>query len=96
MTYTLHITQQAEDELSAIIHFIEQHWPSAVKMDLLASLAHKMQLIESMPYMYRTSTTQPLVRECTVNQHIVMYYQVMETSARIEVLSFRDNRRRKQ
>ena len=96
MMYSLHITQQAEDELEEIVQFIDQQWPSTVKTDLLASLAHKMQLIETMPYMYRASPTQPLVRECTVNQYVTMYYQVVETSARIDVLSFRDNRRRKQ
>ncbi|CAN5311632.1 hypothetical protein BH09BAC4_BH09BAC4_30910 [soil metagenome] len=86
------ITAQAEADLDRIIEFIRQQWSHSIKTDFLAALSQKMQLLTTMPFMYRASEVEPMVRECTVNRYITMYYRVVEDHKRVEILSFKDNR----
>lgn len=86
------ITAQAEEDLNKIFEFISQKWPDHIKTDFLVAVSQKMQLLASMPFMYRASQVEPTVRECVVNRYITMYYRVIEDQKRVEVLSFRDNR----
>lgn len=90
--YTVAITDQAEADLDQIVDFIGANWPSKIKTDFLASLSDKLQLLETNPFIYRSSKKEPDVRECVVNRFIVMYYRVSEPKRLIDVLSFRDNR----
>lgn len=56
------ITTQAEADLDEIIEFIRQQWSDSIKTDFLAALSQTMQLLTTMPFMYRASEVEPTVR----------------------------------
>mgnify|MGYP001789089495 CR=1 FL=1 len=91
--YDILITEQAESNLDEIIYFLQTQWSARVKIDFLATVAEKMQLLATMPYLYKASATEPDVRACLISRQVTMYYRVSDTDRRIEVLSFKDNRR---
>ena len=91
--YDILITEQAESDLDELIHFIQTQWPDRIKIDFLATVAEKMQLHTTMPYMYKASAMEPGVRDCLISRQVTMYYRVNDSNRRIEILSFKDNRR---
>lgn len=90
--FDIQLTDQAERDLDDIVAFIRQQWSERIKTDFLATVSHKMQLLATMPYMYRASQKEPTVRECIVNSYVTMYYRVLDEKERIEILAFSDNR----
>lgn len=49
--YDILITEQAESDLDELISFIQNQWPERVKIDFLATMSEKMQLLITMPYL---------------------------------------------
>ncbi len=90
--YDIAITEEAEDDLDAIIRFIQSQWSEQIKTDFLAAVSDKMKLLTTVPYLYKASATETTVRACLINRQVTMYYRVNENNRRIEVLSFKDNR----
>ncbi len=90
--YTVLFTDQAESDLDQTVDFISANWPSSIKTDFLASVSDKLKRLETNPFLYRASKSEPSVHECTVNRFVVMYYRVTEAQLLVEILSFKDNR----
>ncbi|QRR03105.1 type II toxin-antitoxin system RelE/ParE family toxin [Dyadobacter sandarakinus] len=61
-------------------------------MDFLARLTGQIDLISRMPYLYRVSAKQPNVRECILNKHTIIYYQVVNDE-KVVILTIRNTRR---
>ena len=91
MAWEVVISQRAADNLADIVAYLSQHWPAQVKIDFLAELSHKIELISQMPQMYRASRRKNGVRECVVNRHTIMYYRIQ--GQQVEIITLQDSRR---
>jgi addiction module RelE/StbE family toxin len=85
------ISERAEKNLDAIVHYLSANFSEKVKMDFLAQLSEKVQAISQMPNMYRASKKKKGVRECVINKYTLLYYRV--TSTAIEIITIQDTRR---
>jgi plasmid stabilization system protein ParE len=84
------ISERAEKNLDAIIHYLSASFSEKVKMDFLAQLSEKVQAISQMPHMYRASKKKKGVRECVINKYTLLYYRVTPTT--IEIITIQDTR----
>ncbi|QJW88762.1 type II toxin-antitoxin system RelE/ParE family toxin [Spirosoma taeanense] len=87
----IYFSQEAEQQLEEIVNYLSENWSEQVKINFLALLADKLQLIVQMPEMYRRSEKREGLRECVLNRQTVLYYKTTPDS--IEVVALLSARR---
>ena len=88
---TVFFSAEAEQQLEDLAAYLGEHWSQQVKINFLALLADKLELITQMPELYRQSEKRPGLRECVINRQTILYYSIgVET---IEVTAILSSRR---
>jgi plasmid stabilization system protein ParE len=90
--YQVIFSKHAASKLDGIVAYLNDNWSQQVKIDFLALLADKLQLISKMPFMYRASVVLPGCRECILNHVTILYYRVDENQKLIEVVTIQSTR----
>lgn len=88
---TVYFSEEAEAQVDEIATYLGTNWSQKVKMDFLALLADKLELIAQMPELYRKSEKRPGLRECVVNKQTIMYYKIQAED--IEIVALLSSRR---
>lgn len=84
------ITDNAKGEIEQIAFFLEHTYSNKTKVEFLVKLSEKLLFIESMPFMYPSSTKNPRVRKCIVHKNSVCFYEVKND--KIIILEVADSR----
>ncbi len=90
MAYQVEISARAEHNLEVIVKYLAEHWSEQVKMDFLAELSRKFELISRMPYMYRQSRKKKGIHECVVNKYTIAYYRIQGDV--VQIITIQDSR----
>ena len=88
---TVYFSTEAEHQLEELVAYLGDNWSQQIKMNFLARLSDKLELISQMPELYRKSEQRPGLRECVINKQTILYYKV-EADA-IEVVAILSSRR---
>ncbi|WP_439559170.1 type II toxin-antitoxin system RelE/ParE family toxin [Dyadobacter sp.] len=92
MALNVRLSDRARGDIEEIASYLAENWSEKVKMDFLINLTQQMDLISRMPFMYRASASNPNVRECTMNKHTMIYYEIVNEEL-IKVLTIRSARK---
>jgi len=88
---TVHFSSEAEQQVEEIAAYLGENWSQQVKINFLALLSDKLELIGLMPQLYKKSERRPGLRECVVNKQTILYYRI--ESDEIEVVALLSARR---
>jgi plasmid stabilization system protein ParE len=72
------ITDTAKEDIESIALFLENSFSNRTKTEFLLHLSEHFALIESMPFMYQASETNPLVRRCVIHKNAACFYKVTD------------------
>ena len=87
---TVFFSAEAEQQLEDLAAYLGEYWSQQVKINFLALLADKLELIAQMPELYRKSEKRPGLRECVVNRQTILYYKIdVDTIEVVAILSSR-------
>jgi len=84
------ITDTAKEDIESIALFLENTYSNRTKTEFLLRLSEHFALIESMPFMFQASDTNPHVRRCVIHKNAACFYKV--TDKMILILSVVDTR----
>jgi len=88
---TVYFSEEAAGQLDELISYLGDNWSQKIKIDFLALLSDKLELVGQMPEMYRKSEKRPGLRECVVNKQTILYYKISTDS--IEVVAIVSSRK---
>ena len=88
---TVYFSAEAEVQLTELVAYLGEHWSQQLKIDFLALLSEKLELISQMPELYRKSEIRPGLRQCVINKETLLFYRIL--SDEIEVVSITSSRR---
>ena len=91
MALNVRLSDRARGDIEEISTYLAENFSEKVKIDFLIRLTDQLTLISEMPFIFRASATKNGVRECVLNKHIIIYYQV--TDKLIQVLTIRNTKR---
>lgn len=87
---TVFFSAEAERQLDDLAAYLGDYWSQQVKINFLALLSDKLELISQMPELYRRSEERPGLRECVVNRQTILYYKIdVDTVEVVAILSSR-------
>jgi plasmid stabilization system protein ParE len=92
MALKVRLSDRARGDIEEISSYLAENWSEKTKLDFLIRLTDQLKLISEMPYIFRASTTKNGVRECLLNKHTIIYYQVVNDQT-IQVLTIRNTSR---
>ncbi|MBO0938733.1 type II toxin-antitoxin system RelE/ParE family toxin [Fibrella sp. HMF5335] len=93
--YEVVFSERAITKLDGIVDYLAKHWSQQTKTDFLSVVSDKIQLLSTMPYMYRASDYLSGCRECIVNRQVILYYRVNDERKQIEIITFQSSRSNK-
>lgn len=91
MALNVRLSDRARADIEDISTYLAENFSEKSKIDFLLRLTDQMKLISEMPFIFRASATKAGVRECVLNKHTIIYYQV--TDQLIKVLTIRNTKR---
>jgi len=94
MALNVRLSDRARGDIEEIATYLSENWSEKVKTDFLLNLTAQIDMISKMPYMYRASASKPNVRECTLNKHTLIYYEIVNEDL-IRILTIRNSRKGK-
>ena len=84
-------TDQAADQLTELVDYLEIEWSIKVRENFLLKLESAVEVIAAFPFAYPSSESYPDFRRCVVTPQTSLYYQIQTDE--IEVVAVFDNRR---
>lgn len=94
-SYEVVFSERAITKLDGIVDYLANYWSQQTKTDFLSLVSDKIQLLSTMPYIYRASNYLPGCRECIVNRQVILYYRVNDERKQIEIITFQSSRSNK-
>jgi len=91
MTYTLIISDRAEENLDQIVSYLDKEWSVQVRQRFLGILAKKVKQISERPLMFQSSIKRKSIRRCVVTKQIILYYKIK--GHEVEIITIQDSRR---
>jgi plasmid stabilization system protein ParE len=91
MALNVRLSDRARGDIEEISAYLAENWSEKTKLDFLIRLTDQLKLISEMPYIFRASAAKKDVRECILDKHTIIYYQVIGET--IQVLTIRNTRR---
>jgi len=82
----------AEKKLDLLLKHLEFKWGETSKVKFLEKLKIEFELLSTHPYRCKKTLTFPNLFNCIVTKQTSAIYQVNESKAIIEVVTFFDNR----
>jgi len=92
MALKVRLSDRARADIEEIANYLGDSWSETVKLDFLMRLTDQLKLISEMPYIFKSSQTKNGLRECVLNKHTIIYYQVVNDEM-IQVITIRNTRR---
>lgn len=92
MAYKIIWAPEAITTFDNVINYLSEHWSPKEVVGFIEQVEHTIRLLERNPFLFRGSEKQNL-HEALVTKHNLLLYQIIESSKRIELISFWDNRR---
>jgi len=91
MAYKVIWSLEAETTFDKIIEYLQEHWTSKEIIRLISRTEDVVFLLTQNPYLFRGSDKENIY-EVLVTKQNLMLYQVIESTKRVELISFWDTR----
>ena len=91
MAYKVIWAPEAVHTFDNIIDYLSDNWSVKEISKFIDDAEHTISLLEKNPFLFRGSSKQN-VHEALITKHNLLLYQIIETSQRVELMSFWDTR----
>ena len=91
MAYKVIWAPEAVHTFDNIIDYLSENWSAKEISKFIDDAEHTISLLEKNPFLFRGSSKQN-VHEALITKHNLLLYQIIETSQRVELMSFWDTR----
>jgi len=76
MDYKLFWSDEAQDNLSGIISYLESEWSEKELVSFKKKLSRQLELIAMNPRIFPVSEVQPRLRKAVLSKHTTIFYEV--------------------
>jgi len=76
MDYKLFWSDEAQDNLSGIISYLESEWSEKELVSFKEKLSRQLELIAKNPRIFPVSEVQPRLRKAVLSKHTTIFYEV--------------------
>jgi plasmid stabilization system protein ParE len=87
---SIFFSQEAEEQLDALLHYLEHVWGERAMFNFLDKLDQSLLIVSEMPNAFPHSDVFPGLYRCVVTRQTSAYYRILDNE--IEVVAILDNR----
>lgn len=90
MKRELRLSKRAMKKLDSLLVYLEEEWPTKVKLNFILKLDKSFKQIQNLPDSFSESEQIKGLRKCVVTKQTTVFYKYSETT--IDVITIFDNR----
>ena len=91
MAYKIIWSPEAIDTFDKIINYLSEKWSAKEIANFIDDAEHTILLLERNPFLFRGSSKEN-VHEALITKHNLLLYQIVDSSKKVELISFWDTR----